>query len=633
MQCLKSMFLCGYHIKIGRNTFTQDAFVSSLVAFFVALSLPMGVCTIFYMDLPQTRGIRSAHLYYTLCACMTLAMVVMVTMMGGAPCGRWVVHPNQGQGEVPDDVQRGQGVAGDEDRHNGRINKYFQSHVTIIGMGVFFVIGLVDDVSNAIGGFMCLTVFSNCHDPTIIEFYYNNSLPFVVFSVVRPLFLGTMFLFCIKMHGKRLKKCAKVRYSLVTVLLAAAAVWIHANLREVNEQVHSKHNTANVKPHLVGTDNVEVVFSDNKSTAVLRGHSTIPMSDDCNRIVVNMNHTNNPLMLCLQKKTPIAKFVAGTFSFIYPLHIEMTFLVIELLAHLTSLLTCRDEDDDGQEDDGDVEDNEEESQHLLDQNAAQVAPRANNGACFNVFFCLIVILVIILVIVHILLAFFTRWDTEPSAKEYSNQYRYMYNMEQIVYWAVFIVVLVLSFILCSNFKSIYTSPEEHQYDGIELMFLVASLGIFYSGTVHALACYFCFNGTDIKVPLTYPHVKPDDIPSRPPQRISLPLFIVFILDTVSTILLTVLVVHAGRLKQPLRARKRVKAFKLTLLVSAILNLGVWFAFGFGENSNPHIDQVSDFYFFGKSGQSSWENIAYIISPISLFYRFTAAILLMKIYFK
>ena len=122
-----------------------------------------------------------------------------------------------------------------EDEEDGqqesRINHYFQNNVTIIGMGVFFIIGLVDDVANTIGGFQCYQTFNSCSDAGLMAYFIKHELPLIVFSIVRPLFLGTLFIFCIKFHGKRLKKCAKVRYSLVIVLLEVTAVWIHANLR------------------------------------------------------------------------------------------------------------------------------------------------------------------------------------------------------------------------------------------------------------------------------------------------------------------------------------------------------------------------------------------------------------------
>ena len=607
-------------MRIRGSEYEQDGFVSSLVFFFTITSIPLSFSTIFFMTGYQSKTITMVDYNIMLIIFMVVAMVIMGVMMCSAACQKWIHRPPnshqvvQTGPEVADHVSRTapHQTGGDLDTNTNtrlgigaRINEYFQVHVTIIGMGVFYFLGLLDDIGFVVVISMCFGYSRVCH-------HDYGMLSDFCFHMTRPIFLGALFLFCHRFHGTVLRRCVKVRFCLVTILSATAAVWLDATLYEIRdhqeilERSHGHH----------GDGDLEAASGNNATTMIC---AIANFTGYC------------PNSAFLQQA------VDESLSFIYPLHIEMTFLVMELLFHLNQLLTDdTDATEPPDEEPEDLQMVQNDNEALLPQQGP-VDNFPNDGGVrnggFTCFLNVITVLVVLLNMTDLLLAFITRYD---STHRHSDVMRSIYTTERVVYYFSCLLTTVTSFVLCAPYSSIYMTGNEQTYEGIKLLFLFSSLSQLYRTTIEVITAIFCLAGSEFKeFPLSQLNYGDEHV--LPPTVTYSGLHIAAeTLDGLYIYALTVLVLHAGRVQPYHIHGRRALAFKKTLLNLAIFNFGTWATYGFAESSSPYIDMVTDFYFQDPAkgdGNSTWNNIGFITGPVSLFYRFTATILLVKIYLK
>ena len=606
----------GYHYDVTEDgRYSQDGYVSAWVFFFALTSIPVATVTLFYTELQLDVVVRETHMVYTLAAVIACACAVMTYLM--VTWRKWVVD------EVSPPLAAGM---------KSRVSRLLLDHQAVVALAVFFTVGVIHDGAGLISNFRCLPAFISCpHHKQL----YQRLIPEITLKVCRTLFFALQLGFCCRFHGKTLQRCTPARYGLMVVLSATTAAIFQVYLRSFRSQDmrHARKHHNHV--HIPGTS----------ETA----------DYDCEDIHVPGNHSDQYCYYnCWTDQTTLMEFYFNTIKYFYPFHFEFALVAVRILIQLNSSMTrdheyhyyrtetdvkdlLGDTGDTGEtgymEYTGGYQEGSGEMEPLLVQDGDR--SRKHRGVPILVAVAGAVAIGATLVTLCLL----TERDNHHPGSGGSFTYRTWFRVAMTTCSFLCTVIIVVSMRACRALPSLYTAPSRDQYSAMELLYLVAISGHHLVAALRVISGTLLLRGGALPTTYNTTHhhgnlLTPDGtddllthhlLPLHPTVAITVTGIVCDVMAFICVSLQAVFVLHVTRVKVG-------RGLQVACVFLAVCNLTLWGVRGFAETSNPHLSAVTEYVFYGSSGDeggSLWYFVVFLLNPLRLFHTITAAMLLTK----
>ena len=327
----------GSHSTRRGQNFYQDGFISSLMVFIIFIAVSFSVTLCYWITPHQSVKVQFHVNQAFLITYMMLACLIMWSLCSYQSktlnfLQKYIIEkPNyersveqSGGGGVSSAIPPSS-LSRNSNRTNissmgfgeliaGKFRKNIQDAIPLVGLFVFFTIGIFMDVVLIIANGTCLKAFTYCN----MGLQYSIS---VAFHVCRILFQATCLAFTFKFHRKAFRQCTLIRYSLLIILAATAANWFDTLLFQSHE--------------IFGEHNPYIEFCDIQHTAELVPNMTAQgytYTDSMYLMLDSTQETN--ITQCITLKTSLFEINTKVSVFLYPLHIEYALLVCEIVFHL-----------------------------------------------------------------------------------------------------------------------------------------------------------------------------------------------------------------------------------------------------------------------------------------------------------
>ena len=127
MNLLTTILTAGYHIKFTTDGYQQDGFVSSLLMVFLVISFyPCSMLAIIHAS-PNVSAMNAVSNV----AYMGISIMIMVYIL--------LNYRHDSGGWNDEHIPRAT-------NRLSRVNQYFQDHLSIFGIVIFYIIGLIHDI-------------------------------------------------------------------------------------------------------------------------------------------------------------------------------------------------------------------------------------------------------------------------------------------------------------------------------------------------------------------------------------------------------------------------------------------------------------------------------------------------------
>ena len=257
--------------------FMQDGFVSALSVALLLFAVNMAVVMSKWMTVDQSLGIGKSFLYVFCTLQFIGGAVLMLVMLCRQDA---FLHP------LP--VQR-------PNASSAKWRRLLCDNLSIICMCVFLLIGLFRDVFPLYGEFGCMAVYTYC------DHYWHYVIE-IVYRFSRNVFLFVQIGFCIMAHKRVFKQTCAVSYFLLTIVAITLGQWFK--------------NIIYVSRHIFY-------------------YGSYKWYTECNHIdQANTSFSEERIHKCLYWETYPFDLRKKASEFIYPVPIEFSMLVTEILLHL-----------------------------------------------------------------------------------------------------------------------------------------------------------------------------------------------------------------------------------------------------------------------------------------------------------
>ena len=583
----------------SRNSFRQDGFISTLTLFFIFLAVTWSVSAVRWVTLDQSVRVEDVDVNFVLVIYMLIACVCMWTL------NSWKSDPKRRKYILIEPEERPATLRGlSRPRANSigkKVQQVIQSSIPLMGIVVFFTMGLVLDIYNIVYHVSCMKAYYICR----LMFPY---IILLILHVLRMIFEGTLIAFAFSFNKKVFRRTCAVRYSLLAILAAILAIWF------------------------------DYVLMFTRHTFPERYRNDYPKcSNDSNILDLDVDSWERQ---CMSHNSTMFQSLENISPYFYPMHIEYALIVFEIIYHMYSstdtiakdtveaehlLFPCRSPSLDGST--SEVEDSQDTP---LTQSAAEILVSAQLRRVFSGSLPKSFTLCIIVNLVLITLATLTKLDQTEDTGIYT--WHLIYESYKASYFFILCAVCLLGFHFSKNAISRFCN-----YSSLELLVIAATISYFLHGTFDFLSTIMyiagtressdsfvagCIQAQSLNISLSSDSYTED----RPPIPMSLAVvtlvrgvgnFSQFFLQITFTM-------HVSRLKIPgTTARAIVKELVLILAVS---NLGLWIIDSFVELEEMF--PISQFYY----ETIVWNVVSSILTPLFMFVRFNCFFILLNAYF-
>ncbi len=617
LAALRAAFVAGYHTNVDANTGEiqqQDGFISSLVTFTFILPLGVSVCVSHWMTLnSQTKDVDRATVDFFKITYMLFSIVTMLILRFSTRAHHLYAERNTEGNGIPQSEETEQ-MEPRPSREHSDFWRVIRGALPLIGLVLFYGIGIFRDFYRIAANFSCLDTFRQCH---LLGRYIVN----IAYHSIKILFMGVLMLFSIFFKQKVMLQCSTTRFCLVFIMAAAATVWFDITLSDGH-----------------------VIFSSKKDS----------MENTCS--LPNATHLallGELDLRCVNESTNLYQTVHDMSPYFYPLNIEFLLLSIEILIKLFfTMKTKAGMNQEGQNISGQQNCSQDNASTPLlaagqgDRQEAAADEAVNYGAIGGVrhrnvpepdsvngvlqrresnpnvtgktfaIWCLMAIIVNALFIVFGALTYL---------KQAHDIWNDVYHIAKIFYWILLLLALAVSYIAMQGMASNF-----HEFNGLELTVIFANAGFALYVFFPLISAVSVLEGS---LPVVPDHSNNTIIPwydlyEYPKSYIPQLVIIEKLLNIIQVFFQSNLLLQAARVKGRIDIELSTKKFwfSVAIMYLAISNMTVWGVDSFIEMKNMCLGPTQDFYL----GQHTWHLIIHLTVPFVLFYRFNCCIIFLEI---
>ncbi len=625
LAALRAAFGSGYPTDVDVNTGEirqQDGFVSSLVTLTFILPLGFSICVCHWITLNnQTKDVDRASVHFFKITYMLFSIVIMLILRFSTCANHLYAKGKIGGNPIsqPEETQQMELKSSREPRNVWRV---IRGALPLIGLVLFYGIGIFLDLFRIVANFSCWETFRQCH-------LLRHCTASIAYHSIKILFMGVLMLFVIFFKEKVMLQCCKTRFSLVFIVAAAATVWFDITL---DEEHGKREDIMNNTCHLP-----------NASQPVLLGQIQ---------------------MRCVNESTDLYQTVQDMSPYFYPVNIEFLLLCIEILIKLfftmkpqavVDMLKQEGESssiNSGQralEPEAELSQNNASTPLLgVGQGARQestaggaanygaiggenlrnvpgahssdnVLPRREpspnvTGETFDIW-CLMAIISNGLFIVFGILTYLKQ---EPDI------WNDRYQIAKVIYWIPLLGALAVAYIAMQGMAS-----DFYEFSGLELTVVFSNTGFALSVFFQLISAVSVIGGS-MPVDRIFNNHTIIPLCMYEPKRHILRLIISDkLLNIIQVFFQSNLLLQAARVKRRLdndESSTRNTCFSVAMMYLAICNLTLWGIDSFVEMKNMCLGPTQEYYL----GQHTWHLIIHLTIPFILFYRFNCGIIFLEI---
>ena len=632
LAALRAAFVNGYHTDVDANTGEirqQDGFVSSLVTFAFILPLGFSICVSHWITLnSQTKDVDRTTVDFLKITYMVFSIVIMLILRFSTGATHlYATRKKDGNG-IPQQNENLEMELRSSTEQSDFWRK-IRGGLPLIGLGVFYAIGIFRDLSRIAANFSCLDTFRQCH---LLKRYIVN----IAYHSTKILFMGVLMLFSIFFKQKVILQCCTTRFCLVFIMAAAATVWFDITLSDALVTFSSKKDSME-----------NACFLPNASHQVLVGQLD---------------------MHCVNESTGLYQTVHKMSPYLYPLNIEFLLLCIEILLKLFFTMKpqvavnmlkhagqgsrghqqCINHGQRSLEPETELfQDNASTQLLVVGQGAGQevaAGGAVNYGAIGeshprfllpgthspnntllrsettpNVTGKIFAIWCLMAIIINALFIAFGAMTYLNQAPDIWND---IYQITKIIYWISLLGSLAVAYIAMQDMAS-----DFHEFRGLEITVVFSVAGFALSAFFPLISAVSVLEGSLPVIPHYSKIIPWYDLFEYPKSYMPQLVISDNLLNIIQVFFQSNLLLQAARVKRRESSTGNV-CFSVAIVYLAICNLTLWIIDSFVLKKNPYLGPTQEFYL----GQHAWHLIVHLTIPFVLFYRFNCGIIFLEILF-
>ena len=286
-------FVVGYHTDIDSSTGEirkQDGCIAAIQTFMFMVSLGLATIIAHWVTL-KTQSVYVSRIVVEIIMCTYMLLgIVIITCMWRAKCAS-NLHINP-EPEVPRDLLANGASNASMTR---AVLSWFRCKIRrvlpIIGVVLFYCIGVFTDLLRGIAHLSCMYEFYTCGLHVFSRYVFS-----VTFHAIRILFMGLSMVFCCYFYNRVFIRSIAVRYGLLVILAASITVWFDCTLYDSN--------------------------------------GILQEEDETYRNTCNNNNSMTNTSACVTETTELYRLLSTVSPYIFPFNIEFLLLVMEMIIQL-----------------------------------------------------------------------------------------------------------------------------------------------------------------------------------------------------------------------------------------------------------------------------------------------------------